>query len=87
MLQSLHYTSQRAGAQLFHPENPIPYIVVCFLMWTPGLCSEPNMRRIDVIEWQIMSQQHIRPRQFYMEEVLLEGRDKVVAEREEEKRE
>jgi hypothetical protein len=29
-----------------------------------------------------MSQQHIRPRQFHMEEVLWEGRDKVVAERE-----
>ena len=36
----------------------------------------------DVLEWQVMSQQHTRPRQFHMEEGLWEGRDKVVAERE-----
>jgi hypothetical protein len=36
---------------------------------------------IDVLEWQVESQQQTRPRQFHAEEVLLEGRDKVVAER------
>ena len=39
-----------------------------------------------MLEWQVMSQQHTRPTQFHVEEVLLEGRDKVVAEREEEER-
>jgi hypothetical protein len=42
---------------------------------------------LDVLEWWVESQQHTRPRQFHVEEVLLEGRDKVVAEREEGKRE
>jgi hypothetical protein len=36
-----------------------------------------------VLEWWITSQQHTRPKQFHVEEVLLEGRDEVVAEREE----
>ena len=41
----------------------------------------------DVLEWLVKSQQHTRPRQIHVEKVLLEGRDKVVAEREEEERE
>ena len=45
------------------------------------------MAKYDVLECQVSFLQHTRPRQFHMEEVLLEGRDKVVAEREEEKRE
>jgi hypothetical protein len=36
----------------------------------------------DVLEWWVWSQQHIRPRQFHVEEVLLEVRDMVVAGRE-----
>ena len=40
-----------------------------------------------MLEWWVTSQQHTRPKQFHMEEVLLEGRDKVVAEREEGERE
>ena len=35
-----------------------------------------------MLEWRVASQQHTRPKQFHMEEVLLEGRDEVVAERE-----
>jgi hypothetical protein len=42
----------------------------------------------DVLEWWVTPQQHTRPGQFYVEEVSLGGRDKVVAERKEgEKRE
>jgi hypothetical protein len=37
-----------------------------------------------VLEWRVAAQQHTRPKQFSVEKVLLEGRDKVVAEREEE---
>ena len=37
----------------------------------------------DVLKWRVTSQQHPRPKQFHVGEVLLEGRDKVVAEREE----
>jgi hypothetical protein len=40
-----------------------------------------------VLEWWVESQQHTRPKQFHVEEVLLEGRDEVVAEREEWERE
>jgi hypothetical protein len=51
-----------------------------------------------VLEWRVASQQHTRPRQFhvegffvfvfvFLEEVILEGRDKVVVEGEEGKRE
>ena len=36
----------------------------------------------DVLGLRVTSQQHTRPKQFYLEEVLLEERDKVVAERE-----
>ena len=36
----------------------------------------------DVLGLRVASQQHTRPKQFYSEEVLLEERDKVVAERE-----
>jgi hypothetical protein len=36
----------------------------------------------DVLEWQVSSQQHTRPRQFHVEEVLLGEKDKVAAERE-----
>jgi hypothetical protein len=36
-----------------------------------------------MLEWRVTSQQHTRSRQFHVEEVLLEGRDKVVAERKE----
>jgi hypothetical protein len=37
-----------------------------------------------VLEWQVTSQQHTKPRQFYLEEVLLgKEREKVAAEREE----
>ena len=41
----------------------------------------------DVLKWRVTSQQHTRPKQFHVGEVLLEGRDKVVAEREEGERE
>jgi hypothetical protein len=37
---------------------------------------------VDVLEWWVAYQQHTRPKQFHVKEVLLEGRDKVVAERE-----
>ena len=40
------------------------------------------MAQSDVLQWWVTSQQHTRPRQFHVEEVLLGGRDKVVAERE-----
>jgi hypothetical protein len=30
----------------------------------------------DVLKWRIASQQHTRPRQFHIEEVLLGGKDK-----------
>ena len=47
-----------------------------------------SLLHYDVLEWWVASQLHTRPRQFHMEEVLLRGRDKVAAEREEgEKRE
>jgi hypothetical protein len=36
-----------------------------------------------VLEWWVVSQQYTRPEQFHVEEVLLEGRDKGIAEREE----
>ena len=36
----------------------------------------------DVLEWRMVSQQHTRPRQFHVEEVLLGKREKVAAERE-----
>jgi hypothetical protein len=45
------------------------------------------MAQSDVLEWWVTSQQHTRPRHLHVEEVLLEGRDKVVAEREEGERE
>jgi hypothetical protein len=41
----------------------------------------------DVLEWLVTTQQNTRPTQFHVEEVLLEGRDKVVAERKEGERE
>ena len=40
------------------------------------------MAQSDVLEWWVTSQQHTRPRQFHVEEVLLGGKDKVAAERE-----
>ena len=36
-----------------------------------------------MLEWRVESQQHTRPRQFYMKEVLLGERQKVATEREE----
>ena len=42
---------------------------------------------VDVLEWWVAYQQHTRPKQFQVEEVLLEGRDKVLAERKEGERE
>jgi hypothetical protein len=39
-----------------------------------------------MLEWRVTAQQHTRPGQFHVEEVLLGGRDKVVAEREEGKK-
>jgi hypothetical protein len=44
----------------------------------PNEFSAPN----DVLEWRVASQQHTRPKQCHVEKVLLDRRDKVVAERE-----
>ena len=38
--------------------------------------------RNDVLEWRVGSKQQTRPEQFHVEEVLLEGREKVMSERE-----
>ena len=40
-----------------------------------------------MLELGVVTQQHTRPQQFHVDEVLLEGRDKSVAEREEGERE
>lgn len=35
-----------------------------------------------MLEWWVVPKQHAKPKQFHMEEVLLKGKDKEVAERE-----
>ena len=39
-----------------------------------------------MLEWWVVPKQHAKPKQFHMEEVFLKGKDKEVAEREEEER-
>jgi hypothetical protein len=64
--------------------HPLPEY--CSYRWELHTLWVPS-KHSDVLEWRVVSQQHARPRQFHIEEVLLGGRDKVVAEREKRERE
>ena len=59
-------------------EHNLLYFSILFFM---NILTFNNKR--DVLELQVAPQQHSRSKQFHVEEVLLEGRDKVVSEREE----
>ena len=59
---------------------PLQYLILIPLF--PPLIS-PSQVPPDMLEWWMKPQQHARPKQFQLEEVLLEGRDEELAEREE----